>query len=145
MFTLMGSFLVYAAAPGKRAEPGFLRYSSRTERVFSSPPKTLSWQALNYLHSSLCLNCSNMLEVDQTERLFFFFFGARGRQELPAVGCWGSDMITGGKEQRLVGTVKDARTRAAHQNSFGETGMKYPPTASASQTCQNSTSVWRRI
>lgn len=81
-----------------------------------------------------------MLGVDQTERLSM----ARGRQSFPPVGCWGSDMKTG-KEQRLVGTVKDARTGAAHQNSFSETDMKYAPTARASQTCQNSTSVWEKI
>lgn len=45
------------------------------------------------------------------------------------MGCWGGSDIKTGKEQRLVGTVKDAWTTAAHQNSFSETGMKYPPTA----------------
>lgn len=114
----------------------------------SSPPKTLSWQALNYLHSPLCLNCSNMLEVDQTERLLFFFFfffrSTRPTRASPR-GLLGIRHENRGKEQRLVGTVKDVWTRAAHQNSFGETGMKYPPTASASQTRQNSTSVWQRI
>lgn len=64
-----------------------------------------------------CLNCSNMLEVDQTERL-----SARTADRAAPVGCWGSDMKTR-KEQRLVGTVKDAWTIAAHQNSFSETGM----------------------
>lgn len=73
-----------------------------------------------------------MFEVDQTERL--------RPAQLPPVGCWGSDMKTG-EEQRLVGTVKDARTVAGRQNSFSETGMKYPPTARASQRCQSSTSV----
>lgn len=64
-----------------------------------------------------CLNCSNMLEVDQTERL-----SARAADRAAPVGCWGSDMKTR-KEQRLVGTVKDAWTTAAHQNSFSETSM----------------------
>lgn len=80
-----------------------------------------------------------MLEVDQTEGL-----SEREADRASPAGCWGSDMKTG-KEQRLVGTVKDDWTTAAHQNSFSETGVKYPPTASCSETCQNSTSVSQKI
>lgn len=69
-----------------------------------------------------------MLEVDQTEEVL----GAS------PCGLLGSDMKTG-REQRLVRAVKRIWTIAAPQNSHGESGMKYPPTARISQTCQNPT------
>lgn len=80
----------------------FLRYSSMNPYVFSSPPKhSFGRLWITCTHPS-CLNCSNMLEVDQTERLW-----QRAADRASPVGCWGgSDMKTGGKNKGLSGLLK---------------------------------------
>lgn len=133
---LMGSFLSMPQRRNENAE-FFSAAPCERARLLISPKHSFGSLWITCTHP--CLNCSNMLEVDQTERLL-----ERTADRASPVGCWGSDMKTG-KEQRLVGTVKDAWTIAAHQNSFSETGMKYPQTARTSQTCQNSTSVSQKI
>lgn len=111
---LIGSFVVCMNTGMKR--PGFSATSCEPGLLLISPKHSSGRLWITCTHP--CLNCSNMLEVDQTEWL-----SERTADRASPVGCWGSDMKTG-KEQRLVGTVKDARTTAAHQNSFSETGMK---------------------
>lgn len=110
---LMGSFGIYVAAS---------KWESREKpmRFFSSSPNTFFWQALNYLHSSLPKLFKYVRSWSNRKA-----FGAHGRQSFPC-GLLGIRHENRGEEQRLVGTVKDAWTIAAHRNSFSETCNEIP-------------------
>lgn len=101
-------FLEYAAAPG--TSRCFLRYSSWTPRIFFISTKNtflagFELPALTPL-PKLFKYVRSWSNRKASFFFLFFFSGARGRQELPPVGCWGSDMKTGGKNKGLSGLLK---------------------------------------
>lgn len=121
--TLMGSF---GACSGTETRKQIFAALCEPVCLLISPQHSYGRLWITCPHP--CLNCSNMLEVDQTER-----FAQPTELPLWAVGdqTWKQE-----KNKGLSGQLKDVWTTAAHQNLFSETSMKYPPSARSSQTCQ---------
>lgn len=102
-------------------------------------PKHFFWQVLNYL-------CSYLHKMLKYVRSWSNGKGSQSARptELP-LWAVGDQTWKQGKNKDLSGLVKDARTIAALQDSYSETGMKYLRTARPSQKCQNSTLVSQKI